>query len=47
MKYPTEIFPINYLRSLAFKNTRTELVMFIEGDYIVPENFRPNMLEKM
>ena len=45
--YPSKVFPINYLRSLALKNTRTELVMFVEGDYIVPNDFREKMLEKM
>ena len=47
MVYPSKVFPINYLRSLALKNTRTELVMFVEGDYIVPNDFREKMLEKM
>ena len=47
MIYTSKIFPINYLRSLALKNARTELVMFVEGDYIVPNDFRAKMLEKM
>lgn len=45
MKSTSKIFPINYLRDLAFKNVRSELVMFIEGDYVVNKEFR-KILEK-
>lgn len=42
-----KLFPINYLRDVALKNTRTRLVMFIESDYFIPANFRKNVVEKM
>ena len=47
MDYRATVFPINYLRSLALKHTRTELVMFVEGDHIFPNNFRSKMVERM
>ena len=34
-----KLFPINYLRNIAAKNARTDCVIFIEGDYVVPDNF--------
>ena len=43
----TRVFPINYLRDLAFKNTRTDLVMFVEGDYVVHKGFRERLVKKM
>lgn len=42
-----KLFPINYLRDVALKNTRTNLVMFIESDYFIPSNYRANLVEKM
>lgn len=42
-----KLFPINYLRNFAFKNVRTDLVMFIEGDYVVNKKFRGNLLKRM
>lgn len=43
MKEKLKLFPINYLRNLAAKNTRSEYVIFIEGDYVVPGNFRDTL----
>ena len=41
------LFPINYLRDIAFKNTRSNLVLFVEGDYIVPRDLRKNLLKRV
>lgn len=40
IKEKIQLFPINYLRNIAAKNTRTDHIIFIEGDYVVPDNFR-------
>ena len=32
--------PINYLRSVALKNTRTKLVFYVEADFIPSKNLR-------
>lgn len=42
-----KLFPINYLRDFAFKNTRSDIVMFIEGDYVVSKDFRSKLKKKM
>lgn len=42
-----KLFPINYLRDVALKNTRTELVLFIEGDYAIPKGFRQSLVNRM
>ena len=52
IKYPivndsSKIFPINYLRDVAFKNVRSELVMFIEGDYVVNKEFKSKLVSRM
>lgn len=47
MNDSVKLFPINYLRDLAFKNTRSDIVMFIEGDYVVNKEFRSILKSKM
>ena len=42
-----KLFPINYMRNLAFKNVRSDLVMYIEGDYVVSKRFRKNLMNRM
>ena len=46
MKEKFKLFPINYMRDVALKNCRSEIVMFIEDDYAVPKDFRENMLKR-
>lgn len=32
--------PINYIRSVSLRNTRTKLVFYVEGDYVPSANLR-------
>lgn len=32
--------PINYLRSIALKNSRTKLIFYVEADFIPSGNLR-------
>lgn len=32
--------PINYLRSIALRNTRSKLVFYVEADFVPSKNLR-------
>lgn len=40
MRLTDRPFPINYLRNVALKNTRTELVFYVEVDFVPSKNLR-------
>lgn len=40
MKREEKAYPINYLRSVALRNTRTEIVMYLEEGYMIPGTLR-------
>ena len=40
MKREEKAYPINYLRSVALRNTRTEIVMYLEEGYMIPSTLR-------
>jgi glycosyltransferase involved in cell wall biosynthesis len=35
---PSESFPINFLRNVAIKYAKTELVLYVDADFIVSKN---------
>lgn len=47
IKERVKLFPINYLRNIAAKNARTDYVMYIEGDYVVPKNFKNDLTKRL
>lgn len=47
MKIPDRPFQINYLRSVALKNTRTDFVFYIEADFIPSLDLRKELLKNL
>ena len=47
MKIPDRPFPVNYLRSVALKNTRTDFVFYIEADFVPSLDLRNELLSNM
>ena len=39
LKEPSDSFPINFLRNVAIKYSKTELFFYVDADFIVSENF--------